>query len=148
MTPVIMPLAGRRVDVARARAAGGSGFGASLRSALRGATEPAAIDAPLPPSVTAVSPRDEGRDRAARENAAALLDELAALQVDLLRNGLPAARLQRLAMLATRMMPDDTELVGICTAIALRARVEAARLERSSARSRGHTRDVSQYGAS
>jgi hypothetical protein len=68
------------------------------------------------------------RDRAARQRGRDLLAELAALQRDLLAGPPGAARLARLVDLADAA-PDaaDPRLRDILTAIALRARVEAAR---------------------
>jgi hypothetical protein len=94
------------------------------------ATEPAVIEAAGGSPAPAERRRDDRRDRAARRNASALLDELEQVRDDLLRNGVPATRLRRLAMLAAQMTPDDGDLAAICAAIALRARVEAAKLER------------------
>jgi hypothetical protein len=68
------------------------------------------------------------RDRAARRRGLDLLAELAALQRDLLDGDPGAARLARLAGLAAGV-PDaaDPRLREAVAAIALRARVEAAR---------------------
>jgi len=70
----------------------------------------------------------EVRDRAARRRGLDLLAELAALQREVLEGAPDAARLARLAGLAAEM-PEaaDPRLRDAVAAIALRARVEAAR---------------------
>jgi len=67
-------------------------------------------------------------DREAKRRGRALLDELAALQRDLLAGPPDAERLARLAALAAGA-PEaaDPRLRGVLQAIVLRARVEAAR---------------------
>jgi hypothetical protein len=68
------------------------------------------------------------RDRAARRRGRDLLGELAALQRDLLAGAPGADRLERLAAMA-ESLPEaaDPRLRDAVAAIALRARVEAAR---------------------
>jgi hypothetical protein len=75
---------------------------------------------------------DEVRDREARQRGRDLLDELAALQRELLAGAPDAARLARLAELAAGLpLAADPGLRAVVQAIALRARVEAARYRRA-----------------
>jgi hypothetical protein len=72
----------------------------------------------------------DARDRAARRRGRDLLGGLAALQRDLLAGGPDPARLARLAEMADSL-PEaaDPRLRDVVAAIALRARVEAARYQ-------------------
>ncbi|MBV9811897.1 MAG: hypothetical protein JO326_04050 [Acetobacteraceae bacterium] len=73
---------------------------------------------------------DAADDRAARRNGDDILDELAAVQRDLLTGGVTATRLQRVAALAeVQRQTADPALRVLVEAIALRARVELARFE-------------------
>ncbi|UPY35356.1 flagellar assembly protein FliX [Sediminicoccus sp. KRV36] len=67
------------------------------------------------------------RDAAARRRGAAVLRELAGLQLALLDGGIDSARLSRLAMLAEGEAGADPALREITDAISLRARIELAR---------------------
>jgi Class II flagellar assembly regulator len=68
------------------------------------------------------------RDAGARRRGGAMLDELRALQADLLRGAADPARLARLARLAEGETGADPGLREAVAGIALRARVELARL--------------------
>ncbi len=73
---------------------------------------------------------DQARDRDARRRGRDLLEELAGLQRDLLDGAPDPARLARLAELANALPPAaDPGLRDVVQAIALRARVEAARYQ-------------------
>jgi Class II flagellar assembly regulator len=67
------------------------------------------------------------RDRAARQRAESILEELQALQRDLLRDGPDTTRLERLAVLEAGEDGADPILREAVRAIVLRARVELAR---------------------
>ncbi|MFC0408916.1 flagellar assembly protein FliX [Roseomonas elaeocarpi] len=69
------------------------------------------------------------RDRQGRQRAAAMLEELQALQRELLSGRADPARLERLASLAEGRAASDPVLADALSAIALRARVEIARYE-------------------
>lgn len=69
------------------------------------------------------------RDARARRRAEAMLDELAALQRDLLRGRTDRARLQRLLDLVGGEPPADPALAEAVAGIILRVRVELARHE-------------------
>lgn len=68
------------------------------------------------------------RDARARRRGEAILRELAALQLDLLSGRIDPARLQALAGLAEGEAAADPVLAESVAAIALRARIELARL--------------------
>ncbi|WP_458097668.1 flagellar assembly protein FliX [Roseomonas sp. WA12] len=68
-----------------------------------------------------------GRDRRGHARAQALLEELAALQAEMLRGGADADRLSRLAQLTEGEAPADPVLADALAGIGLRARVELAR---------------------
>lgn len=70
---------------------------------------------------------NEERDAAARRRADALLEELAALQRELLGGGADPARLQRLAQLTAGEAGADPALREVVEAVSLRAQVELAR---------------------
>lgn len=67
------------------------------------------------------------RDARARRRATAVLDELAALQAELLAGAADPARLDRLARLAEGEEAADPALAAIVAEVSLRARVEIAR---------------------
>ncbi|MBR0643463.1 flagellar assembly protein FliX [Plastoroseomonas hellenica] len=71
----------------------------------------------------------EERDARARKRGLALLEELQEVQVALLGGRLDPARLARLASLSGGEQAADPALAEAVAAIALRARVELARLE-------------------
>ncbi len=73
----------------------------------------------------ALTPRE--RDDAAQRRGQALLEEMEALRRDLLRGGIPAARLSRLALLAEGEAGADPGLREVVEGLSLRARVELAR---------------------
>jgi hypothetical protein len=69
---------------------------------------------------------DASRDDAARRRGTALVEELAALQRDMLAGALSTTRLARLSLLAEGEAGADPALREIVEAISLRARVQAA----------------------
>ncbi len=130
-------------DAARLRAAGASGTqptGAAFRVAAE--VESGAAEATIP--LTDATPvalgvmlaaealdRDPARDRAARRHGLVVLAGLTALQRALLEGGDLAVSLDRLAALLADMPPAvDPRLAGLLDTIALRVRVELARLGR------------------
>jgi hypothetical protein len=76
-----------------------------------------------------VEPDDSQRDREAHESAEQILGDLGRIQVDLLSGRVDLAGLRRIGMLANRLAAADPGLDDICKAIAVRARVEVARVE-------------------
>ena len=125
------------VAPARARAAPrGQGFSVADGPAARppgGAGEADCVAEASLAGLLALQEQTDGgetRDRAARRRGRDLLGELAALQRDLLAGGPDPARLARLAAMA-ESLPEaaDPRLRDAVAAIALRARVEAARYE-------------------
>jgi len=77
------------------------------------------------------------RDREARERADRMLEELAALQHLMLGGRMPASRLAELAALTDRPgLAADPALAELVSAVSLRAKVELARLEMTSAAGR------------
>ncbi|MBP0445990.1 hypothetical protein J8J14_14530 [Roseomonas sp. SSH11] len=68
-----------------------------------------------------------GRDQRGAARARALLQELSALQAEMLRGRADSGRLLRLAELAEGEPPADPVLADALAGIALRARVELAR---------------------
>jgi hypothetical protein len=122
----------------RRAVAGGPAFAATFKALLEPPSEDLEVGATaMPPAVTGER-QDDRRDRSARRNAMALLDELQSLQRDLLRAGVAPASLGRIAALAGDLAPLDPALGEICAAIALRARVETAKLQRGAAPVRHH----------
>ncbi len=129
------------------RRTGRGGF--AFRETLKGAMQTASGTIDVSATVIAPAGRDgsspEQQRQAARRHAKALLDELQAMQRDLLRRGVAPAALRRLAALAAELVPSgrapadlaaaDPELAEICAGIVLRARVEAAKLQQRSAAS-------------
>ena len=111
---------------------GGGGF--RVDAAAADATCVAAAEAPAAASAIGLLALQEGapaaeRDARARRRAEAMLDELAALQRDLLAGLRDPARLRRLADLAQGEAAADPALAGAVAAIALRVRIELARRE-------------------
>ncbi len=76
-----------------------------------------------------VEPDDPRCDREAHESAERILGDLGRVQVDLLSGRVDLAGLRRIGMLANRLAAADPDLDDICKAIAIRARVEVARIE-------------------
>lgn len=91
--------------------------------------ESAALAGTAPVGLMALQEADDpaGRDRRGHARAQALLEELAALQAEMLRGGADPDRLARLAQLAEGESPADPVLADALAGIALRARVELAR---------------------
>ena len=73
-----------------------------------------------------------GRDAAARRRASSILDELQGLQAELLGGRPDPSRLARLAALQSGEEGADPRLRETVRAVALRARIELARLHRGS----------------
>ena len=102
------------------RLPGGAAAEAGEASALAGAA---------PVGLMALQEADDpaGRDRRGHARAQEMLQELAALQAEMLRGGADPDRLVRLATLAEGEAPADPVLADALAGIALRARVELAR---------------------
>jgi hypothetical protein len=112
----------------RARTREGHGFPGAAAELASAAVLPASPAALLAVQQDHAAPGDHPADRQARQTLA----ELDGLQLDLLRGGADAARLQRLAALADSAHPiADPALRQAAQAIALRARVERARWRRA-----------------
>lgn len=139
MVPAIAPPAAFDPIMRFRRAAAGSAFAATFATLLRPSSDDLEVDAIAMPLTDDGDRRDDHRDHSARRDARALLDELQSLQHDLLRAGVAPACLRRITALAADLAPLDPGLADICDAIALRARVEAAKLQRSTAAVRRHT---------
>ncbi len=105
----------------------GGGFRLPGGAAETAATEATAATAPL--SLLGAQEEDDprGRDERGARRGAALLEELAELQADLLRGRRDPARLRRLAALAEGEAPADPVLREALGAVALRARIELTR---------------------
>ncbi len=88
---------------------------------------------PAPPLAAAarrdVEPDDPRCDRVAQECAEQILGALGRIQVDLLSGRVDLAGLRRIGILVNRLAAADPGLDEICRAIAMRARVEVARIE-------------------
>ncbi len=113
-----------RVAAGRGRRAGAAGF----RVAEGEAVAPGAVAVVGLPSLLAAqeAAQDAGRDREARRHGEAVLAELAALQVGLLRGG--DGELAGLAALVRRgPSASDPALAAIQRAVLVRAAVELAR---------------------
>ena len=93
------------------------------------AAESSALAGAAPVGLMALQEADDpaGRDRRGHARAQELLEELAALQTEMLRGGADPDRLARLAQLAEGESPADPVLADALAGIALRARVELAR---------------------
>lgn len=74
-------------------------------------------------------PEDPCRDREAQASAEQILGDLGRVQVDLLNGRVDLAGLRRIGLLANGLAAADPGLDDICKAIAMRARVEVARVE-------------------
>ena len=112
------------------RGGGGFSVGAAGGHAAARAAGAAAAVAPLALGMLALQERgggDPDRDAAARRRADSLLDELRALQAELLAGGADPGRLARLAALESGEEGADPGLREVVQAVALRARVELAR---------------------
>lgn len=110
------------------RGAGGFTVGQPGAAAAAG---PQAAGAAVPVGLGLLALQEGGdapsRDRSARRRAESILDELQALQCDLLRGGGDPGRLERLAALQSGEEGADPILRQAVQAIVLRARVELAR---------------------
>lgn len=102
--------------------------GADSAASVTGAAPPPVLGALLAVQDQAAAPPAEPPAARARHQAAAALDELRGLQLELLRGGQDLARLERLAHLA-ESGPEglDPALAALLAEIRLRARVELAR---------------------
>lgn len=118
----------------RRAARGAGGFALTGRSE---AAETAPAAAPVAPSALLAlqeTPMAEPAEERARRRGQAALDELRGLQLDLLRGQADPGRLERLAGLAgSAGEAADPALRAVLAEIALRARVELARLRVASA---------------
>lgn len=121
-----------------ARGAHGTGFTLGAMAAAEGGAAAQGIAATAAAGLLALqesAPAAE-RDARARRRGAAMLDELARLQADLLAGRAEPGRLEALAALAGGDAGADPALAAAVAAIALRVRIELAR--------RGHAAFVSQ----
>ncbi|NMJ41731.1 flagellar assembly protein FliX [Roseomonas sp. JC162] len=129
---------GSPVRPGRGGRGGPGGFALGGAGEAQGAGAASAVVAPAAVGLLALQEGAPAADRDARgaRRAQALLRELAGLQADLLAGRLEASRLGTLAALADGETPADPALAAALAAIALRARIELARLshERSSSR--------------
>ncbi len=116
---------------------GRSGFAGALAkadgpaaAAVTGVAPVAAVDALL--GLQEVPDATSGRQRSIAQ-ASAMLDQLEEIRRGLLLGSIPAAKLKALAAALEEKRDDfqDPELTGILEDIALRARVELAKLETS-----------------
>jgi len=114
------------------RAPRGAAGGFRLPGATGGGTGVEAAEGPAAASAIGLLALQESapaaeRDARARRRGEAMLEELAALQRDLLAGRADAARLHRLAGLAAGEAAADPALRAAVDAIALRVRIELAR---------------------
>ena len=114
---------------AAGRGPGGFSLGGTAGPAPAGAT------AAVAPAGLGLLALQEGgdraaRDRAARQRAESILNELRGLQRDLLRGTLDPTRLDRVAVLETGEEGADPNLQQAVQAAVLRLRVELARRDR------------------
>ncbi len=111
---------------------GGTGAGAAAAAATAETGAASATTAVAGLSLLAAQEenggRGTGRDAAARRRAASILDELRGLQAELLGGRPDPGRLARLAALQDGEDGSDPGLREAVRAVALRARVELARL--------------------
>lgn len=118
-------------------AAGFSVGGADKGAAGQGAAPAAGTSATAAVGLSLLAVQENGgrsgRDAAARRRAAAILDELRGLQAELLGGRPDSARLARLAGLQAGEDGTDPGLREAVRAVALRARIELARRDRSAA---------------
>jgi hypothetical protein len=130
MDPIDGVRAGGPVAPVRRRPAAGGGFSVAEGGEARASGEAEAVAEASLAGLLALQEESGGevRDRAARRRGLDLLAELAALQREVLAGDPGADRLARLAGMAAEV-PDaaDPRLRDAVAAIALRARVEAAR---------------------
>lgn len=115
---------GRQGGVARG-GGGGRSFALPPSASPEGAAPAAAIGAASGLLALQAAAEDAARDKAAERRGRDILDELAALQRDMLAGGASPARLRRLAALAEGEGGADPALREIVAAISLRARVQA-----------------------
>ncbi|WP_165838814.1 flagellar assembly protein FliX [Roseicella frigidaeris] len=122
--------AGGAARPGRAGGRGASGFAVGRRGS-EAAAGPEAAGAALSVGLGLLALQEEGdapaRDRSAHRRAESILQELQALQRDLLRGDGDPGRLERLAALQSGEEGADPILRQAVQAIVLRARVELAR---------------------
>jgi class II flagellar assembly regulator FliX len=131
--------AGVSRGTAAVRARGGaarSAGGFSLRATSAGiAAETAAASGTAAVGLSLLAVQENGgsagRDAAARRRANAILDDLQGLQAELLVGRTDPARLARLAALQAGEEGTDSALREAVRAVALRARIELARRDRT-----------------
>ncbi|BDG73033.1 flagellar assembly protein FliX [Roseomonas fluvialis] len=132
MQPIRGPGGSTTIRAGRAVRGAAGGFridaGATEAEGAQAAERPAAASAIGLLALQETAPAAE-RDARARRRADAMLDELSALQRDLLRGRADPARLRRLADLTQGETAADPALAEAVAAISLRVRIELARRE-------------------
>jgi len=115
----------RRTTRPAATKTGGCYFAVPSLSGIPIAAAPALPDAYWQDTDSNRQPADQG----AQEDAEQILGDLGRVQVDLLHGRIDLAGLRRIGSLAKGLAAVDPDLNDICKAIAMRARVEVARVE-------------------
>ncbi len=127
MTP-LRPVTGQVATPSRSRR-GAGGFAVPAGGVEQAACTASAASAGI--GLLGLQEVPERPEDRARRRAGALLQELRALQLDLLRGGLDPARVARLQAVAAEEAGLDAGLAAILAEIGLRARIEAARARRA-----------------